>query len=288
MKKLIFIIIYLVGNQLLGQNTYPTNTANWNYWSDNATAFLSPSPNVFEDITDGIKFFGSAYRKGGQIINITAFDTANIDTIYVKWKIWSNVSNSSYRYMHSYLALGRIISFSALNFATTDHSYNGSILVQHGVWNFTRVILNTTTKKFTSILSSGNYDSNGGVILKTDTGSYLSIANLVFAIDDNYAGASAWGELGELRFNSHSTVMIENYNDNMNVSVYPDPVASTLIIVAPQKSEIEILNIEGQLIQAINANEGKTFINVSAFARGMYFIEMKTEKGLVVKKFMKE
>ena len=80
----------------------------------------------------------------------------------------------------------------------------------------------------------------------------------------------------------------ENKNNELNISLYPNPAFNKLNIETPSASEIEILNIQGQLIKRIAANENNTSIDISAFAKGMYFIKVKTEKGLVVKKFVKE
>jgi PKD repeat protein len=70
--------------------------------------------------------------------------------------------------------------------------------------------------------------------------------------------------------------------------IYPNPTTDNLSIEAPQKAIIEILNIQGQLIKTITANEGKTNVDVSALPSGVYFIKVKTEKRIAVKKFVKE
>ena len=73
-----------------------------------------------------------------------------------------------------------------------------------------------------------------------------------------------------------------------NILIYPNPATDNLTIVAPQKSEIEILNIEGQIIKDISATENQTAIDISDFANGVYVVEVKTEKGIEVRKFVKE
>ncbi len=81
---------------------------------------------------------------------------------------------------------------------------------------------------------------------------------------------------------------INELSNSLNTSVYPNPVTSNLIIEAPQQATIEILDIQGLLIKTISASGNKTSIDVSAFPSGVYIVELKTEKGVAVEKFIKE
>jgi hypothetical protein len=70
-----------------------------------------------------------------------------------------------------------------------------------------------------------------------------------------------------------------------NILIYPNPVTDILQIQTdvPIK-EIEITDITGRLLYTTTA---KT-INCSNYASGVYFIKATTEKGVAVKKFIKE
>jgi hypothetical protein len=81
---------------------------------------------------------------------------------------------------------------------------------------------------------------------------------------------------------------IKELMQNNEIIIYPNPATYNLIIEAPQKATIEILNIQGQLVKAITATGNKTSIDVSALPSGMFFIKVKTKKGIEVKKFVKE
>jgi hypothetical protein len=74
--------------------------------------------------------------------------------------------------------------------------------------------------------------------------------------------------------------------DNINIS--PNPVVNSLYIEAPQSAVIEITNIQGQMIKSIAAIGIKTNIDVTAFPSGVYIVQVKTEKGVEVKKFVKD
>ncbi len=85
-----------------------------------------------------------------------------------------------------------------------------------------------------------------------------------------------------------SATSIKDFNFNDNLEIFPNPSIDKITINSLQNSTIEIFNIQGQLIKCINANESQTTIDVSGFARGMYFVKVKTESGIGVKKFVKE
>jgi len=78
-----------------------------------------------------------------------------------------------------------------------------------------------------------------------------------------------------------------NENDNA-IDVFPNPATDNMTIKYPAKSEITILNIEGQLIKSLKLTNGKTDLDVSAFSSGVYIIRAMTDKGIMMKKFVKE
>ena len=89
----------------------------------------------------------------------------------------------------------------------------------------------------------------------------------------------------------------ENNIDNL-VKIYPNPANDNLTIETPPKSTIEISNIQGQLIKTLAVSGNKTnidhvgwssyVVDVSALPCGVYVVQVKTEKGIAVKKFVKE
>ncbi|HNW90719.1 MAG TPA: T9SS type A sorting domain-containing protein [Bacteroidales bacterium] len=79
-----------------------------------------------------------------------------------------------------------------------------------------------------------------------------------------------------------------NINADDFLHVYPNPASEKITIETQEKSIIEILNIQGQLVKSIKSNDSKTNIDVSALQSGMYLVEVKTENGVVVRKFVKE
>lgn len=72
------------------------------------------------------------------------------------------------------------------------------------------------------------------------------------------------------------------------LKIYPNPTANNITIEVLQHATINILTIQGQLIKTLITTGNKTNIDVSAFPCGVYIVEAKTEKGITVKKFVKE
>ena len=85
---------------------------------------------------------------------------------------------------------------------------------------------------------------------------------------------------------------IEEINNNAgNIAVYPNPPNDniTIDIVSLTKGEsISIYDIQGQLILQQPLQHAKTNINISTLAKGVYFVKVKTENGMEVKKIVKE
>lgn len=71
----------------------------------------------------------------------------------------------------------------------------------------------------------------------------------------------------------------------VTLSIYPNPVSSNLIIETEAKIEnIEIFNINGSMVQ----NEKTNNFSVASLTNGIYFIHVKTNDGIVSKRFIKE
>ncbi len=85
-------------------------------------------------------------------------------------------------------------------------------------------------------------------------------------------------------------------NSKEQVTIYPNPATNTITIENPkivgsssrQEAVIEISNMQGQVVKTLASTSSKTNIDVSTFPSGVYFVKVKTEIGIEVKKFIKE
>ena len=83
-----------------------------------------------------------------------------------------------------------------------------------------------------------------------------------------------------------STLANEDFNLQDAASVYPNPVADVLTIQLPNDIEIEKVTIFNLLGQKVSENNSKN-INVSDLSNGVYSILIKTNLGIINKKFIK-
>jgi hypothetical protein len=83
---------------------------------------------------------------------------------------------------------------------------------------------------------------------------------------------------------------IDEYAGHYLINIYPNPATEVTNIIPDELNTsyiLDIYTIQGQLIYSSNI-KGKSQLDVSDFPQGMYFIEVKTERGIGVRKFVKE
>jgi len=88
-----------------------------------------------------------------------------------------------------------------------------------------------------------------------------------------------------------TTGILEKKLDNIFI-MYPNPASNNIIIETSLNNDeneiISIYNMQGQLLVRRHIQQQKTEINISGFESGMYFVQLKTEKGVETKKFVKK
>ncbi len=77
-------------------------------------------------------------------------------------------------------------------------------------------------------------------------------------------------------------------NDVYVLNVYPNPVKDILNVSLPaENTKILITDAQGKVIQTINANSKHLSVNTSRLTPGVYFLKVKTDKGIYTAKFVK-
>ncbi len=89
------------------------------------------------------------------------------------------------------------------------------------------------------------------------------------------------------------TTSVEELNgeNNFSVSVFPNPVGDQLSVSSyplSEKIDCEVYNLMGEKILSGELVNGKATWNVKGISSGIYFLQLKSESGTVVKKIMKE
>lgn len=93
-----------------------------------------------------------------------------------------------------------------------------------------------------------------------------------------------------------SVVSIEENSITNNISIYPNPCNEEISIELTNEFSIqlfdkniiaEILTIQGQLLQSILLQSPKTIIQINNLTSGLYFVKVKSQQGIIVKKIVK-
>lgn len=87
--------------------------------------------------------------------------------------------------------------------------------------------------------------------------------------------------------NPNSTGITLN-NKDINPIIYPNPFINSVKIDGLKTASISIYNTTGALIKQQNFIEQPIEINLNEVCQGIYFMNIKTDKGIIVKKIIKE
>jgi 3',5'-cyclic AMP phosphodiesterase CpdA len=81
---------------------------------------------------------------------------------------------------------------------------------------------------------------------------------------------------------------VDELNNPLNLSVFPNPVTDRLTIKCTRQSAIEILNVDGQILKRLTTDDVYTRVDLSDLSNGIYIIKAKTHQGIAIKKIIKQ
>jgi len=145
------------------------------------------------------------------------------------------------------------------------------------------------TNIFAGTYGAGIYwsSNNGNSWTAVNTGLTDFYVNALVIIGDTiFAGTDSSG-VWKRSINNITGIDETNNNEN-NIAVYPNPAKDKLTIKSLQKSTIEILNIQGQIILQQQIQQGKIDINISGLAKGVYILRLSSNDKTEVTRIVKE
>ena len=86
----------------------------------------------------------------------------------------------------------------------------------------------------------------------------------------------------------NSTYSIMERNNTHVISIFPNPTTDNITIIIPKNATMYILNIQGQIIMQQQIQQGKTNIDVSRLAKGVYILKSSNNESTEVMRFVKE
>ncbi len=97
----------------------------------------------------------------------------------------------------------------------------------------------------------------------------------------DYEVAAVWQDFLSI------TASADMFDESLNIIVYPNPVLDVLNVESNVTTEVlgvAIFDIEGKQVMTSN----NSCVNVSGLQKGLYILQIETEKGTITKKFIKE
>ena len=188
--------------------------------------------------------------------NITRFFSSDIQLYFSQ--------DSAINYMTNYV----------MNFTPQITNNNGII---YDTLNWTQISGTYVAGGGEKFITIGNFNDDNTIILDSNT--YANDPSVYFYIDDVSVVDCTVG-INE----------IESYKNK--ISLMPNPARDELRIMS---DELRIKNIEVcdvlnnvVFVEGAEAIEKNIKINVSNFAKGVYFVKVFSDKGIAIKKFIKE
>jgi len=150
----------------------------------------------------------------------------------------------------------------------------------------TRIIGNVVEFIFQNInLEIGGH---GSILLKMRTNESLVPSDVVSSGANIYFDFNAPLNTGvaNTTFQSLSSV---GFEDNKLFSLYPNPTSSKVNIISTDKVQVlQLLDMQGRILQTQTANEKQATIDLTEKAKGIYFLKVSTDKGTAIEKIVKE
>jgi len=224
--------------------------------------------------------FGSGFPSSMPYIqSIGAFDYDNDEFIYYH-------NDSIHRRLRSD---GSVLStFAIVGLTSTELSklnintviYTGCSGREIGVYNYVDKILYLLDKLSGNVQESIAMPNSAPTLSLIDY-FQVSYANDMFWLFDS--GSNSW-----MSYNIFSPVGInEKIGTEVIINVSPNPTSSELTITSNEKIEkINIIDLRGKIIKMISQNNNT--VDVSSLTKGMYFLQVHTDKKIVSKRFIKE
>lgn len=137
-------------------------------------------------------------------------------------------------------------------------------------------------------LGPGGGGGHGGILLKMRSNRNLVPGNKVSRKANIYFDYNA-----PVVTNDEDTVFSNlSVNSNLSTSEYsvkPNPVVDNLLItVSSGLEKIELFDVNGRLLQTHFDEANETIIDMSRYAKGVYFVKVHTSKGVGIQKVIKE
>jgi Secretion system C-terminal sorting domain len=248
--------------------------------------------------------FGAAIHSQNSTISFTNCTFCNNIT---SESYWTTTTPPTYITLTTYVISLYKSNLTIKNSILYDNDGNRDIIGSINSGGYNIFGQTTVTGSVSSDLFNCNpgFILNGGIVVLSNNTFWIPVCALedstgcaIDALPTGGNGAPQYDERGFKRFNSPDIGAYEYKGTNPTgipalinvdlIKIYPDPAIDYIKIETQQQVVINISNIQGQLVKTLTASGNTTNVDVSALPSGVYIMEVKTKKGVVVEKFVKE
>ena len=92
----------------------------------------------------------------------------------------------------------------------------------------------------------------------------------------------------DITLDANDIILANEDFETAGFSIFPNPTSSILNITANEKADYQLLNIRGQTLKKGILAKGRSEINISSFAKGVYLLKINTEKRSLTRKVVKD
>lgn len=225
---------------------------------------------------------------------------ANVHIVHWNGTSWEDLGNGGFNGTLSgtVTTAGPVSSFSPFTLASTNIILNPlplTLLSFTGQRGNNGVTLKWTTTDEKNVSHFEIERSNNGIaFIKLGTVTAASVSGINnYVFDDitpktgtNYYrlkmvdtdGSFEWSKIINLKF-SHEP----------QITIYPVPASATITVqFANQFKHLEIVDMAGRVLFRKNITQQTEIIEISALAKGLYFVRLNNDNGIISKRFVKE
>ncbi|MEI6487437.1 MAG: T9SS type A sorting domain-containing protein [Bacteroidota bacterium] len=228
---------------------------------------------------------GSGY---GEISTI--FPAYNGQREYVQVELDSSLIINNTYCISFFVNLSDSAEFGTNNigiYFSTTHTYQGGFQYLNFVPQINYSSIISDTANWVEI--SGTYTAQGGERYIIIGNFYPDALTDIFTIPTNYTRTSHFSYYYIDDVDVHRctcNVGVDELKNDMSFHLSPNPSAALFTISSAAKiNQIKISNMLGEEIKTIN---NATTIDLTEYTNGIYFAEIKTEKGITNKKLIKQ
>ncbi|RUA29781.1 MAG: T9SS C-terminal target domain-containing protein [Bacteroidetes bacterium] len=80
---------------------------------------------------------------------------------------------------------------------------------------------------------------------------------------------------------------IHNLSSNNQIAIYPNPTENSLTFQCDESGFVEIISINGQILLSHRFTKGKTILNLSSLAKGVYLFRINLSDRILIRRVLK-